>query len=66
PQQTDNLGWYAVEGAPSYAPGANGGAYERAARALDPQFVADTARRYLRGAVTVNLIVAPAARESTS
>jgi predicted Zn-dependent peptidase len=66
PQQADNLGWYAVEGGASYAPGASDGAYERAARDLDPQYVAGIVRRYLRSPVTVNLITAPPARESAS
>ena len=56
-EQADNLGWYAVEGAPNYAPGDAGGEYETLARQLDPQYVARVAARYLAPApVTVNLI----------
>lgn len=66
PQQADNLGWYAVEGGAAYAPGDSGGAYEQAARALDPQFVANIVKRYLHSPVTVNLVVTPAAKESAS
>lgn len=61
-EQADNLGWYAVEGAPSYAPGDAGGEYEKLARHLDPQYVAQVVARYLRPApATVTIIsVAPA------
>jgi predicted Zn-dependent peptidase len=53
----DNLGWYAAQGNAAYAPGDTGGAYLRAARSLDPQFVADVVRRYLRTPVVVQLAV---------
>jgi predicted Zn-dependent peptidase len=43
--QADNLGWYAVEGAPDYAPG--GDQYETLARKLDPQYVAGVVAHYL-------------------
>ena len=45
----DNFGWYSVEGAPDYAPGANGddGAYFKAAATLTPDFVASVAQKYL-------------------
>ena len=45
----DNFGWYAVEGAAEYAPGANGddGAYFKYARGLTPEFVASVAQKYL-------------------
>lgn len=48
-QLADNFGWYAVEGAPAYAPSANGerGAYFEAARSLTPAFVASVAQKYL-------------------
>lgn len=61
-ERADNLGWYAVEGAPGYAPGDAGGEYEKLARQLDPQYVAQVVARYLTPTpVTVNLIsVAPA------
>jgi predicted Zn-dependent peptidase len=48
-QMADVLGWYTVEGAPQYAPGANGdeGAYFKALSSLTAEYVADVARRYL-------------------
>jgi predicted Zn-dependent peptidase len=48
-QLADNFGWYSVEGAPAYAPGANGenGAYFEAAKSLTPEFVAEVAQKYL-------------------
>ncbi|HEY1654147.1 MAG TPA: insulinase family protein [Candidatus Tumulicola sp.] len=60
-EQADNLGWYAVEGAPSYAPGDAAGEYARTARELDPAYVSQVVARYLSAnPVTVNLItVAP-------
>jgi predicted Zn-dependent peptidase len=46
---SDNLGWYTVEGNPSYAPisGLSASGYFAAAAALTPAFVAETARKYL-------------------
>lgn len=58
-ERADNLGWYAMEGAPQYAPGDDSGTYERHARELDPQFVADVVRKYLQAPITVHLITAP-------
>jgi len=55
-QQADNLGWYAVEGAPDYAPGIVNGAYVQAARSLDPEYVAQIVRRYLQKPIVVDLI----------
>ncbi|HTX59771.1 MAG TPA: insulinase family protein, partial [Verrucomicrobiae bacterium] len=63
-EQADNLGWYAAEGNPSYAPGSASGDYLRVARSLDPQFVAGIVRRYLSNPVVITL-VAPA-KESAS
>ncbi len=62
--QADNLGWYSVEGNPQYAPGVTDGGYARAARSLDPQYVSEVVRRYLRNPVVVNL--ATPAPEKTS
>jgi predicted Zn-dependent peptidase len=47
-QMADNFGWYTVEGAPEYAPGADGdrGAYFQAADTLTPDFVAAVAVKY--------------------
>jgi predicted Zn-dependent peptidase len=57
---SDNLGWYASEGRPEYAPGDDSGAYLRDARALDPEYVSEIVRKYLTAPVTVRLItVAP-------
>jgi predicted Zn-dependent peptidase len=63
-ERADNLGWYSVEGNLDYAPGLADGGYERAARALDPQFVADVVRRYLRDPVVVDLKAASSEKES--
>ena len=48
-QIADNYGWYVVEGAPEYAPGARGdaGSYAKAADSLTPEFVASVAQKYL-------------------
>ena len=53
--QADNLGWYAVEGSPSYAPfnGGEDGEYLALARALTPAFVAQVARTYLQAAPAI-------------
>lgn len=63
-QQADNLGWYAVEGNPSYAPGDVDGTYARMARSLDPQYVAQIVRRYLHAPVVVTLT--PSHKESSA
>lgn len=66
-EQADNLGWYAVEGAPSYAPGDAGGDYERVARELDPAYVSQVVARYLSAnPVTVNLITVAPSKEPAS
>ena len=65
--QADNLGWYAAEGNLGYAPGNSGGDYERAARSLDPAYVADVVRRYLTaGPAVVNLITVAPGKEPAS
>jgi predicted Zn-dependent peptidase len=64
-ERADNLGWYTVEGNLEYAPGIVNGSYERQARALDPQYVADVVRRYLGNPVVVDLIAAIPQKEST-
>jgi predicted Zn-dependent peptidase len=48
-EMADNFGWYAVEGNPEYAPGANGGSgrYFQAIGSLTPDFVAAVAEKYL-------------------
>src|SRR5262249_52886247 len=51
----DNLGWYAAEGAPRYAPSDSKSSYWEAARTLDPDYVASIVRRYLSKPVVVKL-----------
>ncbi len=64
-ERADNFGWYTVEGNLDYAPGSIDGSYQRAARELDPQYVADVVRRYLGKPVVVDLIAAAAQKESS-
>jgi predicted Zn-dependent peptidase len=64
-ERADNLGWYSVEGSLEYAPGALNGSYERSARALDPQYVADVVRKYLGKPVVVDLKAAAPPKESS-
>ena len=61
-QVADNYGWYAVEGAAAYAPGANGerGAYFTYASGLTPDFVASVAEKYL-GKPPATITLSPAA-----
>ncbi len=54
-EQADNLGWYAVEGNPSYAPSDPSSSYWRRAEQLDPAYVAAIAKRYLAHPVVVTL-----------
>jgi predicted Zn-dependent peptidase len=63
-QIADNFGWYFVEGAPDYAPGArgDGGPYARAADSLTPDFVAEVARKYLGASVAAVTLVQPGAK----
>jgi predicted Zn-dependent peptidase len=55
-EQADNLGWYAAEGNATYAPGDTAGSYVEKARELDPAYVSDIVRRYLKNPVTVTLV----------
>lgn len=62
-QIADNYGWYVVEGAPEYAPGARGdaGSYAKAADSLTPEFIASVAQKYLaRDAAAAVTLQAPA------
>jgi hypothetical protein len=61
-QVADNYGWYAVEGAADYAPGANGerGAYFTYANGLTPDFVASVAQKYL-GTPPATITLSPTA-----
>lgn len=63
-ERADNNGWYAAEGNAQYAPGDPSGIYLAAANSLDPKFVAETVRRYLRDPVVVHLV--RASGESTA
>lgn len=64
-QQADNLGWYSAEGNASYAPSEESSTYWKAARSLDPQFVASIVKKYLAHPVVVRLITT-ASKEPTS
>jgi len=59
-EKADNFGWYSVEGAADYAPGASGeaGRYFQAASSLTPDFVAEVAEKYL-GKPPVVVTLAP-------
>ncbi len=59
-EKADNFGWYSVEGAADYAPGASGeaGRYFQAASSLTPEFVAEVAEKYL-GKPPVVVTLAP-------
>lgn len=63
-EEADMMGWYAAEGAASYAPG--GDEYARVARSLDPDFVAATVRRYLSHPATVRILVPATSQEESS
>ncbi len=54
--RADNLGWYSAEGNPAYAPAGATSRYVQIAQALDPQFVASVAKKYLMKGVTVRLV----------
>jgi predicted Zn-dependent peptidase len=64
-ERADNFGWYTVEGNLNYAPGIANGSYERTARELDPQYVAEIVRRYLGKAVVVDLVATEPQKESS-
>ncbi|HVA28522.1 MAG TPA: hypothetical protein VNF68_10100, partial [Candidatus Baltobacteraceae bacterium] len=58
-EQSQNLGWYAVEGNASYAPSDADGDYWKAAQSLDAAYVASVVKRYLDHPVIVRLSSAP-------
>jgi len=62
--QADNLGWYAAEGAASYAPG--GAGYTGFARSLDPDYVAAMVRRYLKNPAIVRITPSAPPKGSSS
>jgi len=64
-QIADNFGWYSVEGAADYAPGANGdaGMYFKTADSLTPDFVAAVAQKYF-GKAPVVVRLHPEAKET--
>lgn len=59
-----NVGWYAAEGAPQYAPG--GTDYDRIARSLDPEYVASVVRRYLTQPAIVRITESASPAETSS
>lgn len=63
-EQADNLGWYAAEGNPQYAPGQIDGNYWTFARSLDASYIASVVKQYLSHPVVVKLV--PTAKESSS
>lgn len=64
-EQADNLGWYAAEGNPSYAPSDPASSYWQHAKDLDPAYVASVVKQYLAHPVVIQL-TAPASKESAS
>ncbi len=64
-QQADNLGWYAAEGNPSYAPSDPTSSYWQHAKDLDPAYVASVVKQYLAHPVVIDL-TAPVSKESAS
>jgi predicted Zn-dependent peptidase len=64
-EQADNLGWYSSEGNGTYAPSDAASTYWKAARSLDPQYVASIVKKYLAHPVVVRLITT-ASKEPTS
>ncbi len=64
-EQADNLGWYSSEGNGAYAPSDAASTYWKAARSLDPQYVASIVKKYLAHPVVVRLITT-ASKEPTS
>jgi predicted Zn-dependent peptidase len=65
-EQADNLGWYAAEGNSSYAPSDSASTYWKAARSLDPDYVASIVKKYLAHPVVVHLITTTNSKDSTS
>ncbi len=64
-EQADNLGWYAAEGNPSYAPSDPSSSYWQRAKDLDPSYVASVVKQYLTHPVVIDL-TAPVSKESAS
>jgi predicted Zn-dependent peptidase len=64
-EQADNLGWYAAEGNGAYAPSDDASTYWKAARSLDPDYVASVVKKYLAHPVVVHLITTNS-KDSTS
>jgi predicted Zn-dependent peptidase len=64
-QLADNFGWYFTQGAAAYTPSAAGsalkGLYYQQAVALTPQFVYQTAQKYLSAAPAVVIVGSPGA-----
>lgn len=64
-EQSENLGWYSVEGNLEYAPSNAQGEYWKIAQSLDPAYVASIVKRYLDHPVVVRLTSAPAKDRSS-
>jgi predicted Zn-dependent peptidase len=64
-EQADNLGWYSSDGKGASAPSDAASTYWKAARSLDPQYVASIVKKYLAHPVVVRLITT-ASKEPTS
>jgi len=64
-QQAANLGWYTTEGNGAYAPSSEQSDYWKAARSLDPAFVASVVKKYLEHPVVVHLLAATAKEFAT-
>jgi predicted Zn-dependent peptidase len=58
-EQSENLGWYSVEGNLGYAPSNAQGEYWKIAQSLDSAYVASIVKRYLDHPVVVRLSNAP-------
>jgi predicted Zn-dependent peptidase len=64
-EQSENLGWYSVEGNLGYAPSNAQGEYWKIAQSLDADYVASIVKRYLDHPVVVRLTSAPAKDRSS-
>jgi predicted Zn-dependent peptidase len=65
-EQADNLGWYAAEGNPSYAPSDPASSYWQHAHDLDAAYVASVVKQYLSHPVVIQLTAPVSKGESAS
>ncbi|MGZ3497124.1 MAG: insulinase family protein [Vulcanimicrobiaceae bacterium] len=63
--QADNFGWFTAEGNPRYAPGDASQTYIHNVESLDPQFVAQVVRTYLKHPTVVEVTAAGHPQDST-